>query len=89
MRLTDNQNMEIKERCEAALNRLKELQPKLNAVVTFCDIDEQIEALKDKDPKGRLYGKPIVLKDNISTKGIRTTASSRTAWPRCPRCGIA
>ena len=77
MRLTDDQNMEIKERCEAALNRLKELQPKLNAVVTFCDIDEQIEALKDKDPKGRLYGKPIVLKDNISTKGIRTTASSR------------
>ena len=41
MRSTDDQNMEIKERCEAALNRLKELQPKLNAVVTFCDIDER------------------------------------------------
>ena len=77
MRLSDQKNIEIRERCEQALARLHALQPSLNAVVTFCDIDEQLEALKEKDPNGKLYGVPIVLKDNVSTKGIRTTASSR------------
>ena len=77
MRLCDYEKQGIRERCEQALEKLRTLQPKLNAVVTFCDIDEQLEALKDRDPKGKLYGMPIVLKDNVSTKGIRTTASSR------------
>ena len=77
MRLSDQKDIEIRERCEQALARLHALQPSLNAVVTFCDIDEQLEALKEKDPNGKLYGVPIVLKDNVSTKGIRTTASSR------------
>lgn len=77
MRLCDYEKQGIRERCEQALEKLRTLQPQLNAVVTFCDIDEQLEALKDRDPKGKLYGMPIVLKDNVSTKGIRTTASSR------------
>lgn len=77
MRLCDYEKQGIRERCEQALEKLHTLQPQLNAVVTFCDIDEQLEALKDRDPKGKLYGMPIVLKDNVSTKGIRTTASSR------------
>ncbi len=77
MRLCDYEHQEIKARCEAAAAKLQKLQPALNAVVTFCDIDEQLEALKERSTDGKLYGIPIVLKDNISTKGIRTTASSR------------
>ena len=68
---------EIKTRCETALEKLKALQPQLNAIVTFVDIDEQLEELKDIDADAPLYGMPVVLKDNISTCGIRTTASSR------------
>ena len=68
---------EIKTRCETALEKLKALQPQLNAIVTFVDIDEQMEGLKDIDADAPLYGMPVVLKDNISTCGIRTTASSR------------
>ena len=77
MRLSDYGQQTIKERCEEALAKLHELQPALNAVVTFCAIDEQLEALKQVDPNGKLYGVPVVLKDNVNTKGIRTTASSR------------
>lgn len=51
--------------------KLKELQPSLNAVVTF--VEEPVQ----KSREGKLAGIPIVLKDNINTKGIRTTASSR------------
>ena len=55
MRLCDYEKQGIRERCEQALEKLRTLQPQLNAVVTFCDIDEQLEALKDRDPKGKLY----------------------------------
>ena len=53
------------------------LQKALNAVVTFVDVEAQLEHLRDVDENAPLYGIPIVLKDNVSTKGIRTTASSR------------
>ena len=52
-------------------------QKKLNAIVTFIDHSEQIEAVKKMDPSLPLYGVPIAIKDNFNTKGIRTTASSR------------
>ncbi|MBQ7890981.1 MAG: aspartyl/glutamyl-tRNA amidotransferase subunit A [Erysipelotrichaceae bacterium] len=59
-----------------ALEKAKAVQPKLNAMVTFCEVDEQLENLKNIDTNAKLYGMPIVLKDNINTKGILTTASS-------------
>ena len=59
-----------------ALEKAKAVQPKLNAMVTFCEVDEQLENLKNVDTNAKLYGMPIVLKDNINTKGILTTASS-------------
>lgn len=63
----------VKEAYEKAQN----VQKALNAVVTFADVDAQLEKLKNVDTKAPLYGMPVVLKDNVSTKGIRTTASSR------------
>lgn len=64
--------MNIKDcaRFEDSLAKIKDLQPKLNAVVTFIEEDSN-------DSEGKLAGVPVALKDNISTKGIRTTASSR------------
>ena len=41
MRLDTMKEQEIKTRCETALEKLKALQPQLNAIVTFVDIDEQ------------------------------------------------
>ncbi|MCF0259813.1 MAG: Asp-tRNA(Asn)/Glu-tRNA(Gln) amidotransferase subunit GatA [Erysipelotrichaceae bacterium] len=56
---------------EQAVEYMKELQPSLNAVVTFA------EDLQPSAQTGKLAGIPVVLKDNINTKGLRTTASSR------------
>ncbi|MCF0111751.1 MAG: Asp-tRNA(Asn)/Glu-tRNA(Gln) amidotransferase subunit GatA [Erysipelotrichaceae bacterium] len=55
----------------------KELQPKLNAMVTFTDLEPQVENLKNISKDALMYGVPIVLKDNVTTKGILTTASSK------------
>lgn len=59
-----------------AAKKAHEAHEKLNAVVTFIDPAEQISNLNEyKD--GLMYGIPVALKDNVNTKGIRTTASSR------------
>lgn len=69
------QDMEI--RIQTAVEKAKESQSELNAVVTFIDVEEQIKELNTIEKDAPLYGVPIVLKDNVSTKGILTTASSR------------
>lgn len=60
-----------------AVDKAKATHEALNAVVTFVDVKEQMENLQNVDANAPLYGVPVVLKDNVSTKGIRTTASSR------------
>ena len=64
-----------KEVCEKALEKAKAVQPHLNAMVTFVDYDDSHLETANKD--SYLYGLPVVLKDNVNTKGIRTTASSK------------
>ncbi len=59
-----------------AVKKAVDSQSELNAVVTFVNPQSQIENLKGKE-NGLMYGVPIVLKDNVCTKGIKTTASSK------------
>ena len=63
------EEMPISERKAYALKKVKELQDKLNASITIIENDE-VKA------DGKLKGIPVALKDNISTKGIKTTAAS-------------
>ena len=65
----------------SAYEAAQRVQDKLNAVVTFADIDEQ---LKDLPEEGMMRGVPIALKDNVSTKGLRTTAESNILWNYVP-----
>jgi aspartyl-tRNA(Asn)/glutamyl-tRNA(Gln) amidotransferase subunit A len=53
-----------------SFEKITALQPELNAAVTI------IEPV-DEGKEGKLAGVPVILKDNINTKGIRTTASSK------------
>ena len=61
----------------AALADGQIVHEKLNAVVSFVDPTLQLERLTSIDPSAKMYGVPIVLKDNVNTKGILTTAGSR------------
>ena len=64
------------------INKIKEENSKYNSFVTICE--DAIEQAKkaDQDIKagkltGPLAGVPIAIKDNICTKGIKTTCSSK------------
>lgn len=67
---------------EMYLNRIKAVEPKVHAFVTVSE-EDALKQAKDADKKraeghdAPLLGVPISIKDNFSTKGIRTTASSK------------
>lgn len=63
----------VEKNVSEALKKAQDVQGKLNAVVTFVDPTEQLE---NYNKNGLMAGVPIVLKDNVCTKGIETTASS-------------
>ena len=54
-----------------SVEAIKTLQPVLNAAITI------VESPEENTNDGLFANVPVVLKDNVSTKGIRTTASSR------------
>lgn len=77
MDITNMMKQDITQRVYDAIEKAKQLQPQLNAVVTFVDVEEQLKQLEGIPSDAPLYGIPVVLKDNVNTKGVLTTASSR------------
>jgi aspartyl-tRNA(Asn)/glutamyl-tRNA(Gln) amidotransferase subunit A len=75
---------------EGYLDRIHQLQPKLNAFITVTDelaldmarhLDAELRVGKDRGP---LHGIPIAYKDNIDTRGIPTTAGAEFFRNRVP-----
>jgi aspartyl-tRNA(Asn)/glutamyl-tRNA(Gln) amidotransferase subunit A len=68
---------------DAVLGRIEALNPRLNAFITICEEEARWEARRAEKEiqhgrwRGPLHGIPIALKDNIATRGIRTTAGSK------------
>lgn len=63
----------IEHEVKTAIQSARRQQPLINAVVSFMDVDEAIE--KAKSSSGKMAGVPVILKDNVLTKGVRTTGS--------------
>jgi amidase len=62
------------------LERIEELDPKLNAFVTVCEDEALVDARRAEDATGELppfHGVPLPIKDLTQTAGIRTTFSSK------------
>ena len=59
--------------CEA-IERAKKYQPSLNVFVSINELENL--NLESFNPNNPLSGIPFTIKDNYSTKGIKSTASS-------------
>src|SRR4051794_7445568 len=67
---------------QAHLERISELNPQLNAIVTLApDLMDKAQAaeaaLERGDDLGLLHGVPVTIKDTIETAGLRSTSGSR------------
>ena len=77
-----NKELTSTEITQSYINRIKEKEPEVQAFVTTLE-DEAIKQAKEIDEKratgeieNNLAGIPIGIKDNMCTKGIKTTCSS-------------
>lgn len=80
-KLIRNREVSPVEVLRACLDRIEEINPKLNAVVTIApDAMEKAKqaeaAVMRGDALGLLHGVPLTVKDTIETGGLRTTSGS-------------
>jgi len=68
---------------DEAIERIHQLQPKLNSFITITEEDGRKAAIEAESEirkgqyRGPLHGIPISIKDLFATRGIRTTAGSK------------
>ncbi len=73
-----NGNIDPIEYVNKTYDRIEKYDKTINAFITVRDKNEVIKEVKDNILKGsKLAGVLIAIKDNISTKGIRTTCASK------------
>lgn len=78
-----NKEVSSKEITESVFNRIEKVEDKVDAYLTLCK-DEALKQAEKVDKKiasgeliHKLAGIPIGIKDNISTKGLKTTCASK------------
>lgn len=78
----DTKKISAPELTKMYLRRIKEIDKDLNSYITVCEESallqaEQAQKLIDENIASFLTGIPISIKDNICTKGIKTTCASK------------
>ncbi len=84
-----NKELSVKELTEYYLSRAEKEDGKINSFITLCRAEamsgaEASEKLFAEGKDSILTGIPMNLKDNISAKGIRTTAGSKLLYSFVP-----
>ena len=84
--LLDKKEISSAELTQACIDRIGAGEPRVYARVTVC-AEEALETAKRVDAKrargeklGRLAGSPAIIKDNMCTKGVLSTASSKMLY---------
>lgn len=78
-----NNEISVEEAVRAALDQIKTLEPKINSYVSYDEESalkrarEVQKGIEEGIYTGPLAGVPMAVKDNICTKGYRTTCSSK------------
>ncbi|MEM0174071.1 MAG: Asp-tRNA(Asn)/Glu-tRNA(Gln) amidotransferase subunit GatA, partial [Sulfolobaceae archaeon] len=73
-----NGNLSPDEYVYSTFEKIKRIEPKINSLITVVEPERLISQIRERlQKKGRLSGILIAIKDNISTKGIRTTCASK------------
>ena len=76
-------NVTARDVAQAHLGRIRKIDELTNAYLTVLDEDDVLSQAESADDRIRsgdaspLTGIPFLIKDNISTEGVRTTAGSR------------
>ncbi len=88
--LIEKREVSSVEAVEAYLERIEQVDGKLNSYITVCG-DEALQEARQADEliargehRGARHGVPTAVKDQFYTKGIRTTAGSTILWDFVP-----
>lgn len=66
------------ELCEDVLCVINEKEKHIGAYITLCDnLREAAKNAEQNKVNSKMWGIPVAIKDNICTKGVRTTAASK------------
>src|SRR5690625_101547 len=75
-----NKEITVQDLVDTSFNRIKETDEQVQAFLTLNEemsLEKAHELDNDTDKSQRLFGIPAGLKDNLMTKGLKTTAGSQ------------
>ncbi|NPA41194.1 MAG: Asp-tRNA(Asn)/Glu-tRNA(Gln) amidotransferase subunit GatA [Aquificae bacterium] len=77
--LIEKREVKPSEVVESFLKRFEDTEEKVKAYITplYEKALEEAKKLDDKSPRGKLFGIPVAIKDNILIKGEKTTCASK------------